>query len=261
MLTQLRWRKTGLTVHKDIYKQDCRKVKECIHRSKSEFFRLKIVECDGNQRKLFNIVDSLLGRGKPAALPTAANPSQLAESFNVFFINKIATIRTNLCALEYSTSDLSFSLDTVLEPCAAILSSFVPSSDKEIEDIVQKSSKASCNLDPIPTGLLVSILPQLLPVMKVIVNLALSSGKFPSSLKSAIVKPLLKKNNLDPEIYKNYRPVSNLSFVSKVIEKVVAARILQHMKNNNILDVMQSAYKSSHSTESALNVFTMTSFL
>jgi hypothetical protein len=85
-----------------------------------------------------------------------------------------------------------------------------------------------------------------------LVNAALSSGTFPSQLKSAIVLPLLKKPSLDTEILKNYRPVSNLSFVSKLIEKVVALRILDHMKDNNLLDEMQSAYRSGHSTETAL---------
>ena len=64
--------------------------------------------------------------------------------------------------------------------------------------------------------------------------------------------PLLKKLGSDVEVLKNYRPVSNLSFISKVIEKVVASRILDHMKENNLLDPMQLAYRSRHSTETAL---------
>ena len=55
---------------------------------------------------------------------------------------------------------------------------------------------------------------------------------------SAIVTPLLKKLGSDVEVLKNYRPVSNLSFISKVIEKVVASRILDHTKENNLLDPM-----------------------
>ena len=71
-------------------------------------------------------------------------------------------------------------------------------------------------------------------------------------MKSAIVKPLLKKSTLVPEIYKNYRPASNLSYLSKVIEKVIAARLLSHMKDRNLLDPFQSAYQSGHNTETAL---------
>lgn len=107
-------------------------------------------------------------------------------------------------------------------------------------------------MDPLPTNLVCNLLPTLSPIITDIVNAALNSGCFPSTLKSAIVKPLLKKPGLDREVLKNYRPVSNLSFVSKVIEKVVASRLLDHMKENGLLDRMQSAYRSGHSTETAL---------
>ena len=81
------------------------------------------------------------------------------------------------------------------------------------------------------------------PAMLVhIVKLSLSSGFFPDSLKSAIVKPLLKKYTLNPDCFKNYRPVSNLSFLSKVIEKVLAVRLFDYMRNNDLLEPMQSAY-------------------
>ena len=80
----------------------------------------------------------------------------------------------------------------------------------------------------------------------------LHNGYFPSEPKSAILKPLLKKSTLDPDDFQNFRPVSNLSFLSKVIEKVVAAQLLKHLEKNNLLDKMQSAYKSGHSMETAL---------
>ena len=132
------------------------------------------------------------------------------------------------------------------------LDTFTPTTEEEIISIMKKSSKASCILDPIPLNLLCRLLPHIAPVIKDIVNKALSSGCFPSCMKSAIVKPLLKKSTLNPEIFKNYRPVSNLSYVSKVIEKVIAARLLSHMQDQNLLDPFQSAYRSGHSTETAL---------
>ena len=96
------------------------------------------------------------------------------------------------------------------------------------------------------------MLPHIAPVIKVIVNKALSSGCFPSFMKLVTAKPLLKKSTLNPEIFKNYRPVSNLSYVSKVIEKVIAACLLSRMQDQNLLDTFQSAYRSGHSTETAL---------
>ena len=115
-----------------------------------------------------------------------------------------------------------------------------------------KSPKATCLLDPAPTSLVVQFLPQLAPYSTEIVNMSLKSGSFPAKLKSAIVKPCIKKPTLDPEILTNYWLVSNLSFLSKIIEKVVARQLPDHMKKNGLLEKMQSAYKEAHTTETAL---------
>ena len=92
------------------------------------------------------------------------------------------------------------------------------------------------------------------PVTKApsIINDSLHSGLFPSAFKSAVVKPLLKKTTLNPEIFKNYRPPSNLSFLSKILEKVVLRQLLNHLLTNNLFYSHQSAYCAGHSTETAL---------
>ena len=74
----------------------------------------------------------------------------------------------------------------------------------------------------------------------------------PSTFKKAVVRPLLKKPGLDKEVIKNYCPVSDLSFISKVVERVVATRIESHIMLNSLHDDMQSAYRTGHSTETAL---------
>ena len=87
-------------------------------------------------------------------------------------------------------------------------------------------------------------------------NLCFSSGVFPTACNSSIIFPLIKKQGLDPEILKNYRPVANLinlSFISEIIEKTIATqKIHDHLINNDIVDNFQSAYKAGHSCETAL---------
>jgi hypothetical protein len=107
-------------------------------------------------------------------------------------------------------------------------------------------------MDPVPTWLLKDCLDSLLPIITRIVNQSLTESEMPSNLKQSIVVPLLKKPKLDPEVLKNYRPVSNLTFVSKLIEKVVANRLIDHMKKNDLQEPLQSAYRQFHSTETAL---------
>ena len=82
--------------------------------------------------------------------------------------------------------------------------------------------------------------------------MSLRESMIPKLLKTALIRPLLKKTGLDSNILKNYRPVSNLTFISKVIEKVISGRLNKHLINNSLLDPLQSAYRDKHSTETAL---------
>ena len=115
-----------------------------------------------------------------------------------------------------------------------------------------KSASKSCDLDPIPTNILKALLDILIKPITAIINLSLESGTFPLSFKEAHVEPLLKKSNLPVNNLKNYRPVSNQSFLSKVIEKVVSNRLQAHINSNKLNNPMQSAYRKFHSTETAL---------
>ena len=118
--------------------------------------------------------------------------------------------------------------------------------------MIKKCASKSCDLDPLPTWLLKLCLEELLPVITHIVNLSLSTSEVPESFKVALIVPLIKKLSLDPDVLKNFRPVSNLTFISKLVERVVAKRLNDHLVANKLQEVLQSAYKQFHSTETAL---------
>ena len=82
--------------------------------------------------------------------------------------------------------------------------------------------------------------------------MSLVSGLLPSSLKNAVLTPLLKKPNLDHEVLSNFRPISNLKVISNVIEKVVAVRLQAYLDSYQPTEPLQSTYKSFHSCETAL---------
>ena len=84
------------------------------------------------------------------------------------------------------------------------------------------------------------------------INTSLTTGIVPRDLKTAIIKPLLTKPSLDNNLLKNYRPVSNLPFLSKILEKVVLHKLLSHFQENNLSNPFQSAYRAGHSTETVL---------
>ena len=106
-------------------------------------------------------------------------------------------------------------------------------------------------LDPILTALLKHILPSMVALISDIINTSLRDGIVPESFKRALVKPLLKTPGLEL-LEKNYRPVSNLSYIIKLVECVMAAQLVTHIERHGMMEAHQSAYRSSHSTETAL---------
>ena len=115
-----------------------------------------------------------------------------------------------------------------------------------------KSPTKPCLLDPWPTFLVKECIDILLPSITRLVNCSLSEGVVPDEFKKAIVTPLIKKSSLPPNDLKNYRLVSGLGFKSKLVERVVASQLNDHVSLNGLENVRQSAYKLGHSTESAL---------
>ena len=84
------------------------------------------------------------------------------------------------------------------------------------------------------------------------INLSLLTGYVPQSFKLAVIKPLLKKPTLDPEVLANYRPISNLPFLSKILEKTVAKQLCDFLNDNSLFEDFQSGFRAHHSTETAL---------
>ena len=202
-------------------------------------------KCGNDQKKLFAILSEIMCKSEGKSLPEHDSEIELAETFNNFFIDKITKIRNEL---DSKSESRQFREKT----CESRITQFEPCTESELESIIKASSSSSCELDPIPTPLLKECLPSLLPYLTYMVNLSISSGQFPTSLKTAIVRPLIKKANLDKNELKNYRPVSNIPFISKIIEKTVVKRLEKYMSSNSLHEKFQSAYRKNHGTETAL---------
>ena len=128
----------------------------------------------------------------------------------------------------------------------------MPTTTDEVTKLVSKSACKSCKLDPIPTNLLKDNLSSLEPVIADIVTMSIATGVSPSAFKKALVTPLLKKTALDANEVKNYRSVSSLCFVSKIVQKFVAVRFFKYLSENDLYEQMQSVYRPNHSTKTAL---------
>lgn len=181
-------------------------------------------------------------------LPSGSSPKETTQNLSNFFTSKIENIRD-----EIRSNQTDNAKEHEIEPQTnSRLSNFLPASQEEVRKIIQSSPNKSCELDPIPTWLLKSCLDKLLPVITNIINESLSSCHVPTEFKSAVIRPLLKKPDLDPNVLKNYRPVSNLPFISKVLEKVVDKHIGDHLAENSLHEPHRSAYRKLHSTDKAL---------
>ena len=91
-----------------------------------------------------------------------------------------------------------------------------------------------------------------IPYITAIVNHSLQSAIIPSDFKVAQVTPRIKKNNINVADFKNYRPISNRSFISNILERVVSKQITGYLSQSGLRDAFQSTYKPGHSTEAAL---------
>ena len=240
--------RTLLTVDREIAEERYARRTVQIEQAKAAYYTSQIDKNKGDSKTLFKLTNSLMGKNGETILPTHSCDKTLADQFIFFFHNKIDNIRTGLCAMVdeplVEIPDQSFN--------GVPLNCFSSVTLQEIRHIILKAPSKSCELDPLPSWLLKECVDELSPIVTSIVNASLNHAIVPLSLKTALIRPLLKKSGLDKEVLKNYRPVSNLSFISKVLEKVVAKRLDDHMLDNNLYSSVQSAYRERHSTETAL---------
>ena len=241
-----KWMKSKLEIHRLIFKEEAHRYHELIKKAKCDFHKSQLENC--NSRDLFAKINTLCKPKSAKILPSAQSSDiPLVEQFSYFFADKIKRISETLKTAP--KEELSCQLN---DTTTAKFMEFSSVSEDVVRDIVSKSPSTSCDLDPIPTWLVKKCLNVLLPIITKIVNLYIVQGYFPNSLKHANIKPLIKKPGLDSETLKNYRPVANLKFLAKTVDRVCSSQIQDYLIENNLNGKIQSAYRSNHSTETAL---------
>ena len=230
---------------KTLYANQCRMYNDLLLTTKKLYFQNQIK--DANQRQLFRVIDKLTSPVNKACLPNHTCAAQLANTFADFFRHKIDRLRNQLdqCNIEDLSVDIA-------DACEASMDQFDVLSEDQVLSLIKSTSSSTCDLDPLPSVLIKACTPVLLPVITKLVNLSLQSASVPPSLKQAIMTPRLKKHGLSTQELSNYRPISNIHFISKVMEKAVAAQIQDYLALNNLNAPTQSAYRRHHSVETAL---------
>ena len=224
-----KWKKDHLTVSFQIFKNSLATFQTAhVHRPKI----------------LFSTSNSIIN---PQA-PSQVEPStDICTTFMKCFIDKINHIRQS-----FTPSSPVTSLHHLGVRPSALFDHFLPVSLEELRDIVRVMKPSTSPNDAVPSKIIKDVFDSIGPSIQVILNSCLTRGFVPASFKQAVVQPLLKKHNLDAKCPRNYRPISKLPFISKILEKVVLSQLLPFLNHAEILEPFQSGFRSRHSTETAL---------
>ena len=177
------------------------------------------------------------------------NRNNFKQIFGDFFKVKIDTVMSDLKDNTTINTQDEFIEHTPLTNLT--LTKFQPVTIECVEKLLSNDANKMCQLDPIPTNIVKVISGSISPSLRDIINTSLTSTTFTSDLKQALLKQLLKKADL-PLIFKNYRLVSNLSYVSKLIEHVVFDQLTEYTARTGNAEPLQLAYWKIHSTETAV---------
>ena len=222
--------------------------KLCAHMSvqKQEAYYSKVVTDAGNDQKtLFKVVNKLLDKQRTRVLPDHTDAKQLADEFNDYYVQKIKKIRDTIPG-----DSEGMSLPTRLFE-GERLERFKPVTEEDLQKMITKFGIKTSTEDPLPAKFLKIVIDEALPCLTKLVNQSLSEGSM-DGVKLSVLDPLLKKAGLDIDIKKNYRPVNNLVFFSKLIERIVKEQLDQHMTTNRLHSGSQFGYKLFHSTETMM---------
>lgn len=209
--------------------------------SKSRYFADIINNNFHRPKTLFTVFNTVVN---PTVSKYPAVSKTMCEDFLRFFVDKINSIRRGI---SHPDSDPS-----IYSVCCAEFSQFKPISFEYLQEIVCRLKPSGSTVDILPPYFLKQVFDAVGPYLVTLINRCFETSSVPDVLKHATVYPLLKRHNLDPIVLENYRPISNLSFITKILEKIVLLQLQSFLDENKIFEVFQSGFRKFHSTETAL---------
>ena len=247
-------RKNPSSSSKVTYNRLCKSTASLIKQKRKIYNHDEIKSCKGDSKKLYSKINLLLGKNSKV-LPDTNDDKALAENFKTFFTEKIQNIRNSIGQNQNQIGPNQADDISNIIQCKSSLSQFHEISKEDLWKFVKNLPHKNCKLDIIPNWLIKECFDELSPILLYIINKSIVLGEFPQPLKHAIISPALKSKTDDSDNLKYFRPISNLSTVSKLLERVICNQLNDYLNVNNLHCDVQSGYRKGHSCETLLLKF------
>ena len=245
-----RWKTSNAEPDLLAYRAACRTANELIMKSRAASNLERINSCSKNPKSLWTTIKSILHSSTPAEQLPPAVSKPLADSLASFFREKIVSFKLAISS-KLGGPPSSFAFDK--SHTGQKLNDFItPVTPADVTKLLNSMSNKSSPLDYVSTSLLKSCASTFSILISHLANLSFDQGAFPSKFKRALITPLLKKPRLSKSDPSNFRPISNLNTIGKILERLALARLLPHLSISPSFSPLQSAYRKFHSTETAL---------
>ena len=236
------WKKYGEQHHWKAYTVERNKYNRQLHYFKWQSLSKRILDCKGNAKELFLLVNKLTGSIAQNPLPPNKTDEELAEDFAGYFLSKIQKIRETFTNTPpYKT----------LPHNVPRFTSFQPLTESEVHTVIMGLKNTQCELAIIPYGHPQADTRSLSTCQHTNSQPVPNSRRILQELESHSHQTTTKKPGLNL-ISKNYRPISNLPFISKLVKKCMLKQLIEHCKDHKLLPDFQSVYRKNYSTETSL---------
>jgi hypothetical protein len=176
------------------------------------------------------------------------NPANFCKMLSKFFTDKILKLhdsnKTFLTQSGHATDAFLYDLHSTDTHTV-----FTPVTPQEVSKLISGTKFKFSPVDDFPSSLIKSCPISFATIISKLADLSFTQGKFPSRYKHAQITPILKKPSLKPDEPNNFRPISNLNSVSKLLERLALARLSPTIVSSTNFNPLQSAYRKKHSTE------------
>ena len=247
-----KFRKDKTEANREAYEKKLRESKNAFREKKCQFYN-KILDKDDADKAKYAGFKLLFGDSQNKCYPDTLPEQVLANNFNQFFSSKIKKLtkvqekEDFLKNFEQAISDMPDR-----DHSASMFHLFGKVTREEVEAAIKYCSSASSPDDPCKTSFAKEISSSWINYFVNFVNSCFEEGVFPDVFKTSFVLPLIKNSKLNKNSLDSYRPVANLLFFSKVIERLIYLQLLEYLDRESLLDPKQSAYRKYHSTETTL---------